>query len=96
MHAIAFGSKYTSPFLHATKSFATAVKKYRDAAGGGVPYLVRIDLTGLSGSQPVLNRGPGGSSGSSGPSGSQPAQDAPGPVVIDMSTDRLQKAGGQS
>ena len=90
MHAIAFGGQYTSPFLHATKSLATAVKKLRDAKGGGKPYIVRIDLTGLSGSQPVLDRGPGGSSGS------RPASYVPGPVVIDMSTDKMQKAGGQS
>ena len=94
MHAIAFGSKYTTPFLHATKSWAKAVKKFRDAAEGS--YLVRINLTGLSGSQPALDRS--GSSSGSRPavSGSQPAQDAPGPVVIDMSTACLQKAGGQS
>ena len=88
MHAIAFGSNYDSLFLHCTKSLAVAVKKLGMARPGA--YLVKIDLHGLSGSQPVLQRG---SAGQRGVSGFQPA--TPNPVVIDMSSDRHQKVGEQ-
>ena len=83
MHAIAFGSQYATPFLHCTKSLAVAAQKLRAARERGA-YLVKIDLVGLSGSQPELRRG-------GAPCGSQPAPDHP--VVVDMSSQRAQQAG---
>ena len=90
MHSIAFGLNYTSPFLHTTKSLQKALERLRSTRDEQA-YVVKIDLVGLSGSQ----RGPPGKFGSQpdagqGEFGSQPEN----PVVIDMSSDRHQKAGG--
>lgn len=85
MHAIAFGSNYTSPFLHCTKSLVVAVAKLHKSGQAG-SYLVKINLAGLSGSQPAPGR-----AGMKSASGSQPGE--PNPVVVDMSSDKSQKAG---
>ena len=100
VHAIAFGSKYASPFLHCTKSWAVAVQKCL-AAKEANAYLVKIDVVGLSGAQPGIRRAsadsgsrPGSGSGSQPGSGWQPASLPAGcPVVIDMSTMQAQQAG---
>ena len=81
MHAIAFGSNYRSPFLHTTKSFAVAVSKLNSSRDRD-SYLVKIDLVGLSGSQPDAADQPVAAV-----SGSQP-------VVVDVSTKKRQEAGG--
>ena len=81
MHAIGFGSNYTSPFLHTTKSFAVAVSKLNSSRDRDA-YLVKIDLVGLSGSQPDAADQPVAAV-----SGSQP-------VVVDVSTKKHQEAGG--
>lgn len=92
MHAIAFGSKYMSPFLHCTKSWAVAVQKCL-AAKEANAYLVKIDVVGLSGAQPGIRRA-SADSGSQPGSGWQPASLPAGcPVVIDMSTLQAQQAG---
>jgi hypothetical protein len=91
LHAIAFGSKHMSPFLHCTKSWAVAVQKYLAAEANA--YLVKIDMVGLSGAQPG-NRCASADSGSQPGSGWQPASLPAGcPVVIDMSTMQAQQAG---
>ena len=68
----------------ATKSLAVAMGKLEAAQRGWDPeaYLVKINLIGLSGAQPVWS------------SGSQPGSLPDMPVVIDMSTKKQQEAGG--
>jgi hypothetical protein len=99
LHAIAFGSKYMSPCLHCTKSWAVTVQKYLVVEANA--YLVKIDVVGLSGAQPGIRRAsadsgsqPGSGSGSQPGSGWQPASLPAGcPVVIDRSTLQAQQAG---